>query len=97
VSFYNIDISQEKMNRGLHEDNINEKNDGVELEPDAVSMSSLPKDKMHLGPFIPMPLDDCGRLICERRDQKPKSPESVKTENNQVRNLKGLHKKITSW
>jgi hypothetical protein len=100
VTTESINISQERMTLGSHEtmnDNDSEKNDGVEMEPDAVSLSPLPKDKILLGPFVPLPLDDCGRLIHEGSNQKRKSQESVLNVNNQVRNLKGFHKIISAW
>jgi hypothetical protein len=78
---------QETMN-----DNDSEKNIGVEMEPDAVSVSPLPRDKILLGPFIPMPLDDCGRVIREGSNQKRKLQVSVINGNNQVRNIKDFTK-----
>ncbi|KAJ9577401.1 hypothetical protein L9F63_006024 [Diploptera punctata] len=36
---------------------------GGDVEPDSLSLSPLPKEKIPLGPFTPLPVDDCGRLI----------------------------------
>lgn len=95
-----INTSQEKMTLGSHDtmnDDDSGKNDGIRMEPDAVSLSPLPKDKILLGPFIPMPLDDCGRLIHKGSSQKRKSEESVPNVNNQVRNFRRFAKIISAW
>jgi len=86
-----LNISQVRMTLGplaTTNDDDSEKSDGVQVEPDAVSLSPLPKNKILLGPFIPMPMDDCGRLIHEGSSQKQKSQESVLNVNNQVSYLK---------
>jgi len=87
VASENIHISQEKMTLGpfsvMNED---EDDDDVQLEPDAVSLSPLPKNKIQLGPFIPVPMDGCERLIHEEKSQKQKSQERVPNLNNQVSN-----------
>jgi len=87
VASENIHISQEKMTLGpfsvMNED---DDDDDVQLEPDAVSLSPLPKNKIQLGPFTPVLVDGCGCLIHEEKSQKQKSQEGVPNLNNQVSN-----------
>jgi len=87
VASENIHISQEKMTLGpfsvMNED---DDDDDVQLEPDAVSLSPLPKNKIQLGPFTSVLMDGCGRLIHEEKSQKQKSQEGVPNLNNQVSN-----------
>jgi hypothetical protein len=85
VATENIDISQEKITVGPFAV-MNEDDDDVQLEPDAVSLSPLPKNKIHIGPFTPVLMDDCGRLIHEKNSQKQKLQDGVPNVNNQVRN-----------
>lgn len=92
-----INISDERITYGsfaLRSNEDSEKNDDMELESDAVSLSPLPKNKIPLGPFIPMAVDDCGRLIREGNSQKQKSQASAPSVNNQVRHFKGSYKII---
>lgn len=88
VASENIHIPQEKMTLGpfsvMNEDDDDD--DDVQLEPDAVSLSPLPKNKIQLGPFTPVLMDGCGRLIHEENSQKQKSQEGVLNVNNQVSN-----------
>ena len=87
VASENTHISQEKMTLGpfsvMNEDNDD---DHVQLEPDVVSLSPLPKNKIQLGPFTPFLMDDCGHLIHKENSQKQKSQEGVPNVNNQVSN-----------
>jgi hypothetical protein len=95
-----ISISEERITYGsfsLKSDEDSEKNDDMELESDAVSLSPLPKNKIPLGPFIPMAVDDCGRLIHEGSSQKQKSQVSALNVNNQVRHFKGSYKIIFTY
>jgi len=85
VASENIRISQEKMTLGPFSV-VNEDDDDVQLEPDAVSLLPLPKNKIQLGPFTPLLMDGCGRLIHEEKSQKQKSQEGVPNLNNQVSN-----------
>lgn len=92
-----INISEERITYGsfaLRSNEDSEKNDDMELESDAVSLSPLPKNKIPLGPFIPMAVDDCGRLIHEGSSQKQNSQASTLSVNNQVSHFKGSYKII---
>jgi hypothetical protein len=84
VASENIHIPQEKMTLGPFSV-TNEEDDDVQLEPDAVCLSPLPKNKIQLGPFTPLLMDGCGNLIQEENSQKEKSEEGVPNVNNQVR------------
>jgi hypothetical protein len=86
VTTENINISQEKMTLGPF--SVMNEDDDVELEPDAVSLSPLPKNKIQLGPFTPVLMDDCGHLIHEKSSQEQKSQEEVPNVSDQVRNYK---------
>jgi hypothetical protein len=72
----------------LKNDEGGDKCDDMQLESDAVSLSPLPKNKIPLGPFIPMAVDDCGRLIREGSSQGQKSQASALNGNSQVRHFK---------
>ena len=85
VASENIHISQEKMTLRPFSV-LNEDDDDVQLEPDAVSLSPLPKNKIQLGPFTPVLMDGCGPLIHEENSQKQKSQEGVPNVSSQVRN-----------
>jgi hypothetical protein len=92
-----ISVPEERITCGsfaLTNDEDSEKNGDIELESDAVSLSPLPRNKIPLGPFIPMAVDDCGRLIHEGSSQKQKSQASALNVNNQVRHFKGSYKII---
>jgi hypothetical protein len=84
VATESINISQEKMTLGPF--SVINEDDDVEVETDAVSLSPLPKNKIQLGPFTPVLVDDSGCLIHEKSSQKQKSQEGVPNVNNQVRN-----------
>lgn len=88
-----INVSEERTTYGSFALK-SEKNDDMELESDAVSLSPLPQNKIPLGPFIPMAVDDCGRLIREGSSQKQKSQASALNVSNQVRHFKGSYKII---
>ncbi|XP_023717504.1 zinc finger protein 91 [Cryptotermes secundus] len=94
-----INISEERITYGsfaLRSNEDSEKNDDMELESDAVSLSPLPKNKILLGPFIPMAVDDCGRLIHEGSSQKQKSQASALIVNNQVASHENESKEVSS-
>jgi hypothetical protein len=87
----NINASEERVTHrsfALKDDEGSDKNDDMELESDALSLSPLPKNKIPLGPFVPLAVDDCGCLIHEGSSQIQKSQASALNGNTQVWHFK---------
>ena len=61
------------------------------MEPDSLLLSPIPKEKISLGPFIPLPIDNYGRLI-SNKDNTKKSKADAQTQVRQI-SWKGKAKK----
>jgi hypothetical protein len=86
-----INVSEDRATHrtlALKNDESSDKNDDMELESDALSLSPLPKNKIPLGPFIPLAVDYCGRLIHEGSSQRQKSQTPALNGNTQVWHFK---------